>query len=1020
MKPLKLVMQAFSTYLDKTEIDFSGLNSQGLYLISGETGAGKTTIFDAICFALYGETSGSDRGSDVFRSQYADLKTPTIVELTFELGKKRYIATRKLVYTRGGHLRSNHDDTSLIFPDGTELTGKKQVNDKIRDLLQVDANQFKQIVMIAQGEFSKLLTASSKEKEKIFRDIFHTEKLQRLEKTLMTKTSELGKETSDIHSALNGQLRAIDPEMSYTIHTLDDLAKELDQQKADYVALGETYHQQEETYQTIFDRYQTQKAVNEKVYAYKQAKAHYESLRSQKMEFQQTEQKIAYIKQAKDLQVLEKESLREAQELQNLMHDKEQLTANQKRLQEKLDMFQVEKAKLPALEQAIEEASIQKAELEKSVAIKQEYDEKTNERSRLLKRLAAQAQKEAALQRKQQDLEETIRQNNKALEAQETMHTQLQDLKDALMQMQNEKIAKLEEASLTQDEFHNKENTYLDAMQVYQDAKSKADAAEAHALEVRLSRDRNSAGILAAHLQEGQPCPVCGALHHPHLAAMEGTNYSEEDLEKAQKEENKYKKILVEKTVSKSSAETSANEARKRLKKICEDLAIDWNDQDRLPLKDILTKRLFAARQEYQDQQKESQRLEAQLKTLQKLKKDQKEHEKKLQEYVTKRNQLSLEKAKAETSVQALSERLQAIAKSHPHLEAIDEKLAEMTQLLDKQKREKAKIETKEKTLQAQKTQLATSLADNAQRYQKQKLVAASKQEAFASALDKQGFDEDFYHKMCLEIDHLKKLEDTLAQFKASYSQAKGALAQAKNNGGNGQLIDLAPLAAQVKEEKEKLETLSKTYNQKEKTIADRENLMSDMKKRDAQYQKLQKQYQLYHHLDEMIRGKNDSKTSFERYVLQVYFNAVLQYANVELKRLTNDRYEFVIRENVSGNAGAGLDLDVIDYQSGESRQVNSLSGGEKFKAALALALGLSQMIQSQAGGIELNALFIDEGFGTLDAESLETAIDVLIDMKSDNKVIGIISHVGELENRIDAKIEVFKGPKGSHLRLDL
>lgn len=195
---------------------------------------------------------------------------------------------------------------------------------------------------------------------------------------------------------------------------------------------------------------------------------------------------------------------------------------------------------------------------------------------------------------------------------------------------------------------------------------------------------------------------------------------------------------------------------------------------------------------------------------------------------------------------------------------------------------------------------------------------------------------------------------------------------------------------------------------------------MSDMKKRDAQYQKLQKQYQLYHHLDEMIRGKNDSKTSFERYVLQVYFNAVLQYANVELKRLTNDRYEFVIRENVSGNAGAGLDLDVIDYQSGESRQVNSLSGGEKFKAALALALGLSQMIQSQAGGIELNALFIDEGFGTLDAESLETAIDVLIDMKSDNKVIGIISHVGELENRIDAKIEVFKGPKGSHLRLDL
>ena len=177
MKPLKLVMQAFSTYLDKTEIDFSGLNSQGLYLISGETGAGKTTIFDAICFALYGETSGSDRGSDVFRSQYADLKTPTIVELTFELGKKRYIATRKLVYTRGGHLRSNHDDTSLIFPDGTELTGKKQVNDKIRDLLQVDANQFKQIVMIAQGEFSKLLTASSKDKEKIFRDIFHTEKM---------------------------------------------------------------------------------------------------------------------------------------------------------------------------------------------------------------------------------------------------------------------------------------------------------------------------------------------------------------------------------------------------------------------------------------------------------------------------------------------------------------------------------------------------------------------------------------------------------------------------------------------------------------------------------------------------------------------------------------------------------------------------------------------------------------------------------------------------------------------------
>lgn len=1018
MKPLSLVIQAFSTYLEKTEIDFTRLNSQGLYLISGETGAGKTTIFDAICYALYGETSGSNRGNDVFRCQFADVSTPTVVDFKFELNHQVYEARRSLVYTKSGRLRQNHDDTAIYLPDGTMLTGKKQVNEKIKDLLQVDASQFKQIVMIAQGEFSKLLTASSKDKEKIFRDIFHTERLKALEESLGEQTKVLREQTVKINSQLTGLLKSIDQEATYDIHTLELLKKDIDEAQEKFNALKDTKQIQDQKLEALQDHYRQVQSRNEKVLAYQKAQEAYQILQSQKEEYDKLATTIKRIEEAKDLQVFKKEADRRSDEYQALEEKAQDLNAAFTKLEEEIKAFASEKQVLPQLSTQITKLNVELSELEKSQQIKEEYDFKREEKEKLSAMIIAYSKKEQHLHNDYMQCEESIAKNNHLLEEESSIREALTNNISHLTDLKNNRIQKLNEAKDQFDTLSRLEEDYRSAYHDYKDAKKQADEAEEHYETLRQMRMHNTAGILASTLKEGEACPVCGSLHHPHLAAIEGKHVSEEEIDRAEKKEQDQKDILNVKASDKDMKKGLADAARDNLKKSCQALAIAWDREDQDPLKDVLTKQLFEANEEYESLNKLSNDYQSKLEELALLKERQKKEQNLLKKDEEDLRELGKKLATAKQKVASLEERIDVIASSYPNLDQIEEKKKDLVKTLQKVEENKEQIETKDSLMAKRQTKLSTQIDDTNKRLQTLHPQVTKAQKTFSEAVEKQAMSLDEFHYFGSLIPKLEASIKKRDTYLSRLHSAQGALETTKGQAGNGKIEDLSQLNSRIEAFKEKKKHFDEDYNALDYSLQARRETYQSMQSLDQKYQHISDQYNRYYHLYQMISGKNDAKTSFERYVLQAYFQMVLQYANVELKRLTDERYEFIISDQTNGNAGAGLDLDVIDYQSGESRQVNSLSGGEQFKAALALALGLSQMIQSQSGGIELNALFIDEGFGTLDGESLETAIDVLIDMKSDNKVIGIISHVGELENRIDAKIEVTKGFKGSHLQV--
>lgn len=896
MKPLNLKMSAFGPYKNEVEINFKKLGTNNIFLITGDTGAGKTTIFDAISYALFNEVSGSNRPITSLRSKFATIED-TYVELEFEHKGKEYKIRRVPEYERtkktGEGTTKNIADAYLEYEDKI-ITGVKNVNDKIIELIGINAKQFKQISMLAQGEFIKILFAESKDRTEIFRKIFETNIYEQISTNLSILSTETKKDVDRLKTIFQtntSNIRWIEKPVAIDLIDLKKITK---------LDIDEILNLIEKEIQTNKEKVKEEEKENEKL------KKEIEKLREKIKKIEEQNEKVKkykqYLEENKELkekakEIKEKEANIEISQsiLQKVMPRQQIVNEKQKELKNNMNKRQV-------LEKEIKDGEIIEQENKNKII-------KLNELKEILEGY------------------KNIKEKSKNIEDMFLLITQIE--KD---QKNKEKYVK---------QYEELNNQYIEMDKQYKEEEDKF--------------FREQAGIIAQRLEKGKPCPVCGSIEHPNKAIKNDDVLSEEELKKLEEEKNKLenKRNTIKNETISLNAKIEAT-----IKMIPKSNKQDFNLQD-------FEKQI--------NETKDKQELE-----IQNLKES--------FENIC----LVLTKKKENIDKIIFDETKQIIEKQ------INEQNNKLLENRVKLKECNALIETQKKSLE---------LA----------------QQEYLNAIKELGFkDEKNYKEKTLKEADIEKIKQEIEQYKEKVTTIKTRLEDVKKELKEKEIVDVTQDIEQLEQSSQKQKEAEKQINNKKASISFNKDTNKKLKETAIELiYKMDKMAKI-EELAKIANGTANRKTkiTFEQYVQATYFDMVISEANKRLLSMTDNRYLLIRKKKADKiSEKIGLDLNVIDNYNGQERDVKSLSGGESFKAALSLALGLSDVIQSYSGGVLVDTLFIDEGFGTLDAESREQAINTLVNLAGSNKLIGIISHVEELQERIDKKIIVEKGQDGSNIK---
>lgn len=913
MRPIKLTISAFGPYADKTVFELEKFGTSGLYLITGDTGAGKTTIFDAITYALYGEPSGETRTANMFRSKYANPDTPTYAELIFEYRGKKYNIKRNPEYDRpskrGGGTTKQAAGAELICPDGQIFTKTKEINEKIKSIIGIDREQFGQIAMIAQGEFQKLLLAGTEERQKIFRDIFSTQKFLRLQENLKSKYKELFDQYNQIKININTYIQGTQAPEN------DELKELLGKSHKGELPITETTELISKI--IAFDREaltELEKKINENDTALNENAAKIgkaEEILTTKESLEND--RIKQRELIPEREILNAEFEQEQKRLPEQETIKSNITKSESRLEEYDELDSIEKKiqdssadiskKANELESLIKETESLKTQLEND---KNEYSELKNIdliREKLL-------QKENELNKKI-DAAEDLKQDIKGL-------TEISDKLERTQKKYKELSAA---AVIKKNEYDSSYKAYLD----------------------------NQAGILAQGLFENSPCPVCGSISHPSPAHQVPNAPSKEELDTL-------------KQLSEDAQSTAANASEKAaLLKAKKDAAADSVN--------IKAVALFG--------EIEHSSINEHIDTIIAQSSDEKTH-------------VRAEIADTEKRIKRHNE----LESSIPITEGIINRNSENEIKL---KEELAALRSDMENLRIHSAKLRSTLS------------FTCKADAERHIASMQSELKEMQNKFTVAESKLKNCDTELNKLEGSIKALEKRLK-------NSEVFDID----QLRLEKSELEAAKKMLASEKDTINTRIELnkkeLKSIESSGTELNKLQSCIDCVKPLSDTANGtlKSKEKITIETYVQMTYFERILTRANLRLKSMTNGQFELKRRESGGIRGKSGLDLDIIDHCNGSERSVETLSGGESFKASLSLALGLSDEIQSSSGGVKLDTMFVDEGFGSLDEESLRQAINTLTGLSEGNKLVGIISHVSDLKNRIDNQIIVTKNSTGT------
>ena len=1044
MKPMYITMCAFGPYGGEVKVSLDKLGGTGLFLITGDTGAGKTTVFDAICFALYGEVSGSARTTDTVRSDFAEDNTKTYVELEFLQKEKRYHIKRNPKYLRpkknGTGMTTETADATLTMADGSVITGYRTATEKIEELLGIDARQFKQIAMIAQGEFLKLLLADSSTRGNIFRKVFHTDMYLNLQTILKQRELELKSccdmSQNSVKQYLNGiicpeghllydEFKSIDCKNIFqTSQCLEILSRLIETDKGDWQREKQELNRLEEGLEQLTKAITNANHYFELKQKLEVAKKEESVLLLQKPEMEQAKAELEIQKKAlHHIYPLERAYIREKEAtnvlIQNIEQLKQTIATEEVQVYTREKELNQAKSSVPKINELIDKISKQKEQLtlygslEEEEKVLDSLEKQGKEIEELLVKAEAEKNKlSISMEEKEKELEslEDVEANllfvTNQVDAATSLDTQIKDL-----WQEYKDLCKAKQAFLLQ------QSQYKQTEIAYKKVKYEFDEAERRFF-------REQAGILAEFLQDNEPCPVCGSLHHPKKATFSGKAPTEMQLTELRKQ--KEKEMDRWQTLSslcgneKTRLETWFFELKKRLK----DVSIRFEDTS--PKEYDL---LFAEEQKKIQGEKnvaETERIRLEQQSLKKkaiskelasLKENKKENEVTLENKNIERNNVYAKISGRKGKIEAMKSNLQYTSKkvAEGALQKMQEEKDGLARVLEDAERIYGEIST---SLQSHKAVYSDKNEDLSDR-KEQTTVA---QEKYQEALRRFGFmDEASYQVVLKPEEYLEKMEKEIDEFKITYQRIGHTIEQLYR--------DMKEMKSEdPKELSEKKEQIFKQKKVKEEQLQNiwarlnnNETIWKNTEKENKQRQELEKEYLVFKELSKTANGElqGKQKLAFEQYIQAFYFNRIIAEANKRLSIMTGGRFE-LIREEESDNlrSQTGLELGIIDYYTGKSRSVKSLSGGESFKASLALALGLSDVIQTHAGGVEIDTMFIDEGFGALDEESLEQAIQILSGLAHGNRLVGIVSHVTELKERIEKKIIVKKGRKGSSIEI--
>ncbi len=902
MRPLNLTLSAFGAYAGKTELDLRQLGERGLYLITGDTGAGKTTIFDAIAFALFGKPSGGKGGRDVsmLRSKYASPETPTEVELTFSNGGKTYKIKRNPTYERtklrGTGTTEKKADAELLMPDGKIIAGTKEVDEKIRDILGVDKDQFCQIAMIAQGEFRELLLADTETRRKIFQKIFNTNLYSLFQKEVKEDFFAIGRELKEAENSFKQYAAGIvlpeDTELPPENEFSEFLAGLLKADRAQDDAW-------EKELAEIGEKLDTLTADAAKAAVDEENRS---ELRKAKLSLAEAEKTVSESGIA-----LEKEKACEP-ELVKLAEALKALEDERKAYDELMDT----EKKAAAAKKTADDAAARLSRLEES-------------RGELREHLSREREEYHALAASAENL------------------AKLQQEKNLLSQYLDD-LRKYETALQTVAECKDAADAARDA---YTGARSEEEHLSAEAQELRRRFNDEQAGVLASSLRDGEPCPVCGALTHPHPAQCAPDAPDEKAVKDAEKKARAAQKNVNEASAASGSAKTACETARTEAEKQKE--------------------KLFGANKGFIDLVSE--------KTIAARRCSDKDSE------------IVREKKNAA--------RYEALAEQIP---AEEKKLSAMDASLSGAQKENAAAQSALSALRAAVDDLRAGIKyESAADAEKEKTRALARQTEILAARE--------------------NAEKALRTAEQQLSAEKGRVEQLEKLLANAPSSDPAELA----EGKERLTAQKKEILQKRLALNSRitanEGAKAGIDEKTAEISELNARWIWMKPLADTANGALSGKerVSLETYAQMTYFDRILARANAHLMRMSGGKYDLKRRESAAKlNTQSGLELDVIDHYNGSERSVKTLSGGETFLASLSLALGLSEEIQSSAGGVQMDTLFVDEGFGSLDEETLRQAMRALRELSEGDRLIGIISHVSELRREIDRQIVVKRSKDGA------
>ncbi|MBG9838649.1 MULTISPECIES: AAA family ATPase [Bacillus cereus group] len=1020
MRPIQLIMTAFGPYKQKEVIDFDDLGEHRIFAISGNTGAGKTTIFDAICYVLYGEASGEERSdTSMLRSQFADDNVYTSVELTFQLKGKRYEIKRQLGHKKQGNktitghaveLYEVIDEEKVPAVDRFHVT---DVNKKVEDLIGLSKHQFSQIVMLPQGEFRKLLTSETENKEEILRRIFKTDRYKLMRELLDQKRKQWKdvlqekQKERELHfrnvfklPIRDGALleTLVEQEHVNTHQVVEALEQETAVYKAEVEQLQVEQDVQTKQLKDAETRFHAAKSVNEKFIDLQQKNEKYNTLQENRTVIEMKEASFKRAEQAKRLLPFEQwheEAMQNEQRAESLL---KQIIAKKENIMSNFELVQGKYEAVKNKEPEREDAKKLVQRLEELQSI-----------------IASLAEKQLNLQNAEIQigkLKESMQNFDRQLEEhtnqKQLMSSELQQLERALEQY----VAKVEELTNMREDAKVLKQAYdvWQEKQKFEKEKETAFTKMQEAVRAYENMERRwlseQAGILALHLHDGESCPVCGSTNHPKKATEQSDAIDEKELNDLRDKKNLAEKLHVQ-------------------------LEEKWNFYHLQYEQIIVEVKKRGYRSEKLDETysalvHKGKQLVTEVNTLKASEETRKQTAVNIKSIEEKVDALQKQKREVETEQHRIEMDCMQLRTSYEHdkknipenLQTVqawkvqfDQAMHELRLMEDEWK----KVQEAYQHWQNENIRIQAEQEGASNQFESAKLKKEETFTRFMKELEQSGFtDQSTYKEAKLSDAEMESIQKEIQSYYSSLEVLAKQIEELQAELKDKEYMDITALGEHIKELEINLDIIKEKRQRAQNAVTYISELHENIRRIDEQIHEEEKAFQELVDLYEVMKGDNESRISFERYILIEYLEQIVQIANERLRKLSNGQFYLKRSERVEKrNRQSGLGLDVYDAYTGQTRDVKTLSGGEKFNASLCLALGMADVIQAYEGGISIETMFIDEGFGSLDEESLTKAVDALIDLQKSGRFIGVISHVQELKNAMPAVLEVTKQKDG-------